>query len=144
MADLRSFLLEPADRYDVELASRRGLLAGGFQAGLHLMGFAALFVLGLTLDVVQPDAVPAARTATVFWGGVVLGGGAGAGMVALAGRDRVDRLWRTPAGRLGTVLVVYAAFWALLATIGVYAVFAGLAFVLGRVVAHGWLVATRG
>ena len=141
MPSLRDRLFEPAVRHDVPLASRRGLLAGLFQAALHLVAFGALFVLGLVLDVVRAGA---ADTATLrFWGAVVGAAALGAGMVALATTDRVKRLWRIPAGRLATVLALYAAFWGLLAVDFTAALFAGPAFVLGRVAAHGWLYLTR-
>lgn len=141
MGRLRSRLFEPADRHDVPLASRRGLLAGLFQSGLHLVAFGALFVLGLVLDVVQSGA--ADTSAVLFWGAVLGGAVLGAGMVLLATIDRVNRLWRIPAGRLVTILAVYAAFWGLIVVDFAAALFAGPAFVAARIVTHGWLFLTR-
>lgn len=141
MSTLRDRLFEPAERHDVPLASRQGLLAGLFQAVLHLVAFAALFVLGLVTDVVQPGG--ADPSATLFWGAVAGAAGAGAGMVLLATTDRVNRFWQIPAARLVTVLAVYAAFWGLVVVDFAVALFAGPAFVAGRVAAHGWLFLTR-
>ena len=134
-------LFEPADRHEVPLASRRGLLAGLFQSVVHLVGFAALFVLGLVTDVVQPGG--ADPTLVGFWGTVLGATVLGAGMVALATTDRVNRFWRVPAGRLATVIALYAAFWAVLVVDFATALFAGPAFVAGRIAAHGWLYVTR-
>lgn len=123
------------------LASRRGLLAGLFQAVLHLVAFAALFVLGLVTDVVRPGG--AESSALLFWGAVLGAAVLGAGMVLLATTDRVNRLWRMPAARLVTVLAVYAAFWVVLVVDFAAALFAGPAFVAARIAAHGWLYLTR-
>ena len=142
MATLRDRLFEPADRHDVPLASRRGLLAGLFQAALHLVAFASLFVLGLVLDVVGSDA--ARPSALLFWGAVLGASAVGVGMVALATTDRAARIWRVPAARLLTVLAVYAGFWTIVVLDFTIALFAGPAFVAGRVAAHGWLFLTRG
>lgn len=141
MSTLRDRLFEPADRHDVPLASRRGFLAGLFQAVLHLVAFAALFVLGLVTDVVRPGG--ADPSALLFWGSVLGAAVLGAGMVALGTTDRVNRFWRVPAGRLVTVLAIYAAFWLVLVVDFAAALFAGPAFVAGRVITHGWLVLTR-
>lgn len=124
------------------LASRRGLLAGLFQAALHLVAFGALFVLGLVTDVVEPNG-GADPSVLVFWGAVVGAAAAGAGMVALATNGRVSRFWRVPAARLVTVIAVYAAFGGLLMVDVAAALFAGPAFVASRVAAHGWLFLTR-
>jgi energy-converting hydrogenase Eha subunit E len=141
VSTLRERLFEPADRHDVELASRRGLLAGLFQATLHLVAFAALFVLGLVTDVVRPgDADP---TVLLFWGTVVGAAALGVGMVALATTDRVNRFWRVPAARLVTVLALYAVFWVVLVVDFATALFAGPAFVIGRIATHVWLYLSR-
>lgn len=141
MSTLRDRLFEPSDRHDVALSSRRGLLAGLFQAVSYLVAFAALFVLGLVTDVVEPGG--ADPSVLGFWGAVVGAAAAGAATVILATNDRVKRLWRVPAARLLTVLAVYAAFWALLVVDFAAALFAGPAYVGGRVAAHVWLVLTR-
>ncbi|MFB6353800.1 MAG: hypothetical protein ABEJ92_06910 [Halobacteriales archaeon] len=141
MPGRRARLVEPDAGTDVELTSRRGLLAGAFQAGLYVVAFGALFLLGLVLDLVSPDAV-AAAPAAVGWAALLGGGAVGAGMVALATVEPVRRFWRRPVGRLATVLAVYLAFFGLVATLPGPAVVAGLAFVGGRLAAHAWLVAT--
>lgn len=141
MGRLRSRLFEPAERHDVPLASRRGLLAGLFQAVLHLVGLGALVVLGLLTDVVTPDA--AGQSWVMFWGAVLGAAALGAGMVLLATTDRVNRFWRVPAARLATILTIYAVFWGLLVVDFAAALFAVLSFVVGRVGAHIWLYLTR-
>lgn len=138
MPSLRDRLFEPADRHDVPLASRKGFHAGLFQAALHLVGFAALFVLGLVTGVVRSGG---ADTTTIgFWGAVVGAVVVGAGMVHLATVDRVSQFWRVPAGRLLTVLLLYAAFGALVVVDFTAALFAGPAFAVARVGAHAWLL----
>lgn len=137
MGRLRTALFEPSSRYDHD--SRWGLVGGLVQAGLHLVGFGALFVLSILLGVVEPAATASGATAA-FWVVVVAGAVLGAGMVGLAELERIDRFWRTVAGRLVTVVVLYAAFWGLLAAVGLDAVFAALAFVVARGIAHVWRV----
>lgn len=138
MNRLRSTLFEPSERHDVPLRSRRGFLAGLFQAALHLVAFAALFVLGLVTDVVSTGV--AEPSALLFWGAVGGAAALGAVMVGLATVDRVKRFWRVPAARLATVAGVYLAFWGLLVLDVPAALVAGPAFVGARVAAHAWLV----
>ncbi|MDZ7701769.1 MAG: hypothetical protein U5J98_06710 [Halobacteriales archaeon] len=142
MTTLRDRLFEPSDRHDVPLASWRGLLGGLFQAALYLVAFTALFVLGLLTDVVRSDAAAVASTLG-FWGAILVAAVIGAGMVLLSTEDRVNRFWRVPAARLVTILVIYAAFWGLLAVDFTTALFAGPAFILARVATHVWLYLTR-
>lgn len=142
MPGLRERLFEPSARYDVDLASRRALLGGVFQAWLHLLGFSALFGLAVVLEVAPLEAWNEPPAAFAFWAALLGGGIVGVGLVALATVERVDRIWRTPAGRAFTVIAIYVAFWMLLVTAPPYAIFAGLAFVIGRVIAHGWRVHT--
>lgn len=143
MPSLRDRLLEPADRHEVELASRRGLYAGLLQAALYLVAFTALVVLGLATDLVGADYGDGGPSALLFWGAVLSSIALGAGMVGLATTERVGRVWRVPAARLVTVAAVYAAFFGLAVADFASALVAGPGFVVARIAAHLWLIATR-
>lgn len=136
MTRLRARLLKPDDRYDVDPGSRRGLLGSLIQVGLYVVLFGTLFGLAVVTGTIEPGV-----TRRPVWVAVAaaLGGGTiGGGMVPLARVAPIGRAWRTVAGRLLTVLGVVAAFWVLLAVIGVDAVLAAGGFVVGRLLAVVW------
>lgn len=120
------------------LTTRRGLLAGVIGSALNLIGFLLVFALLLRWGGLGPVAWSQPSDAA-FWGAVFASVVAGAGYVGLATVDRMRRMWRTLAGGLATLVILYGGFALLSVAAPSFAFFGGFGFVIGRVVGHGFV-----
>ncbi len=120
------------------LTTLRGLLAGVIGSALNLIGFLLGFALLLRWGGQSP--VDWARpSAVAFWGAILVSVVAGAGYVGLATDDRIRRGWRTLAGRLATLVILYGGYGLLSVAAPALTFFGGFGFVIGRVGGHVWI-----
>lgn len=117
------------------LTSLRGLLAGVIGTVLNLIGFLLVFALLLRYGGVAP--IDWSRpTDANFWGAILASVTVGVGYIGLATVQRVRLIWRTVAGRVATLVLIYGGYGILLMIVPALTFFAGFGFVTGRIIGH--------